>query len=142
MSSKRKFSDVDGNGGDGSGPGPLHNKKKQNHKRARRDQNLADADGPDSRIKMGSVNSLKTRVRAIERLFERGKDLPADVKNDLERELAHHKQKIVDLAEEKRRKTMIKKYHMVRFFGTFFSGPSHTATHPPIILVHLGYRVF
>ena len=44
--------------------------------------------------------------------------IPANKRIDLERELAHHKQKIEEATEDKERKHMISKYHMVRFFGT------------------------
>ncbi|KAL7627019.1 rRNA-processing protein efg1 [Parahypoxylon ruwenzoriense] len=72
--------------------------------------------GKKSRVKPGSMNWVKKRARTIERRFKTGQNMPANIQNDLERELAHHQQKITEAADEKRRKTMIKKYHMVRFF--------------------------
>ncbi|KAK8055440.1 hypothetical protein PG993_000667 [Apiospora rasikravindrae] len=63
-----------------------------------------------------NLNWVKKRARTIERQFRTGQNLPADKKNDLERELAHHKQKIQEATGGKQRKQMIKKYHMVRFF--------------------------
>ena len=118
MSSKRKISDVDG---DTSGPN--NKRKSQNRTQFRRDQDPpTTTNGSNNKIhnkiQEGRINSLKKRVRAIERLFNSGKDLPANVQNDMERELAHHKQKIIDLKADKQRRVMIKKYHMVRFFGT------------------------
>ena len=134
MNSKRKFSEVDS----GSTPGGAHRPKRISNRSRRNPDPSDDQNDLLSRVKARSVNSLKSRVRAIERLFDSGKDLPATVKNDLERELAHHKQKIAGLVEEKRRKTMIKKYHMVRFFGKFFFpyGRSISASHQTIS-VHL-----
>ncbi|KAI0448726.1 hypothetical protein F5B21DRAFT_96497 [Xylaria acuta] len=63
-----------------------------------------------------SINWLKKRARTIERRLNREDSLPANVKHDLEKELDHHKQKLDDLADRKKRGAMIKKYHMVRFF--------------------------
>ncbi|KAK8050554.1 hypothetical protein PG994_012284 [Apiospora phragmitis] len=62
------------------------------------------------------LNWVKKRARDIERRFRTGQNLPADKRNDLERELAHYKQKIQEASGGKQRKQMIKKYHMVRFF--------------------------
>ncbi|KAI0857240.1 hypothetical protein F4860DRAFT_518100 [Xylaria cubensis] len=69
-----------------------------------------------SKQKPTSINWLKKRARTIERRLNREDSLPANVKHDLEKELDHHKQKLDDLADGKRRSAMIKKYHMVRFF--------------------------
>lgn len=102
---KRKFSDAVGEGsGYGSGAGgfdPKRQKSKHTRKKAK----------PDN------LNWLKKRVRNIERQFRGAQNLPANKRIDLERELAHHKQKIEDATEDKERKHMISKYHMVRFFG-------------------------
>ncbi|KAH7329164.1 hypothetical protein B0I35DRAFT_37772 [Stachybotrys elegans] len=64
----------------------------------------------------GSYNHSKKRVRTIERLFKRNTDLPADVRNDLERELAALRTTVDDKSFQKHRSAMISKYHMVRFF--------------------------
>ncbi|KAI1743946.1 hypothetical protein F4680DRAFT_407999 [Xylaria scruposa] len=71
--------------------------------------------GP-SKERPTSINWLKKRARTIERRLNREDSLPANVKHELEKELDHHKQKLDDLADGKRRSAMIKKYHMVRFF--------------------------
>lgn len=64
------------------------------------------------------LNAIKKRARAIERLLSRDNlRLPANKQNDLERELAAHKQRIEDARTKKERSKMIQKYHMVRFFG-------------------------
>jgi hypothetical protein len=68
-----------------------------------------------------NLNETKRRARNIERRFRVAENLPADKRNDLERELAHLKQKIADAEEEKKTKKMITKYHMLRFYGTFNS---------------------
>ncbi|KAH9898886.1 hypothetical protein F4778DRAFT_741416 [Xylariomycetidae sp. FL2044] len=63
-----------------------------------------------------NINWVKKRVRTIERRFKPGaRSLPANVQHDLERELAYHKEKINQIADDKKRKGMIKRYHMVRF---------------------------
>ncbi|KAH6897052.1 hypothetical protein B0T10DRAFT_475836 [Thelonectria olida] len=64
----------------------------------------------------GTSQYAKKRVRNIERLLNRNQDLPANVRNDLERELAAHKTSVTDKAHQKKRAAMITKYHMVRFF--------------------------
>ncbi|KAK7402989.1 rRNA-processing protein efg1 [Neonectria punicea] len=64
----------------------------------------------------GSSQWVRKRVRNIERLLNRNQDLPANVRNDLERELAAHKTAMSDKAFQKKRGAMISKYHMVRFF--------------------------
>ncbi|KAK6841428.1 rRNA-processing protein efg1 [Apiospora arundinis] len=63
-----------------------------------------------------NLNWVKKRARNIERQLRAAQNLPADKRNDLERELSHHKQKVQEASGEKQRKQMIKKYHMVRFF--------------------------
>ncbi|KAL2022315.1 hypothetical protein VTK56DRAFT_5713 [Thermocarpiscus australiensis] len=64
-----------------------------------------------------SLTAIKKRARAIERLLVRDNlKIPADKQNELERELAAHKQRIAEAQAKKERSKMIKKYHMVRFF--------------------------
>lgn len=74
-------------------------------------------------VDIDSLTAIKKRARAIERLLARGGDLqlPATKQKDLERELAAHKQRIEGAREKKERGRMIGRYHMVRFFGKFFS---------------------
>lgn len=62
-------------------------------------------------------SGAKKRARAIERALRRNENLPADVRSNLERELASQKQMAEDRAYRKKRSTMISRYHMVRFFG-------------------------
>ncbi|KAF4335634.1 rRNA-processing efg-1 [Fusarium beomiforme] len=64
----------------------------------------------------GTSTWAKKRTRTIERLLNRNQDLPANVRNDLERELGALKATVSDKAFQKLRSAMISKYHMVRFF--------------------------
>ncbi|KAL9119576.1 MAG: hypothetical protein Q9187_003873 [Circinaria calcarea] len=68
------------------------------------------------RSKPASVSVLKGKIRDLSRLLERSRTLPADVRIEKERALAGYKADLEKRAEEKRRKDMIGKYHMVRFF--------------------------
>lgn len=77
------------------------------------------------RAKEGSIEYAKKRTRNIQRLMQRNADLPANVRNEMERELASHKQTINDRTFQKRRSAMISKYHMVRFFGMLFCVLKH-----------------
>ncbi|ETS80737.1 hypothetical protein PFICI_08266 [Pestalotiopsis fici W106-1] len=63
-----------------------------------------------------NLNDTKRRARNIERQLRGAEKLPADKRNDLERELSHLKQKIVDGEESKKTKKIISKYHMIRFY--------------------------
>ncbi|KAI0105410.1 hypothetical protein GGR51DRAFT_519192 [Nemania sp. FL0031] len=110
MSSKRKFSEFN-SGPSGAGDtrdhtSGYHNSKYNNNKRKK---------GP-SHEKPTSISWLKKRARTIERRLNHNDSLPANVKHDLEKELDHHRQKLDDLADSRKRQAMIKKYHMVRFF--------------------------
>lgn len=103
-SSKRSFSDMH-KASDDSKPRPRPNKR---HRFGAK---------PKNQTKDGSINALKKRVRTIERLFNKGSDVPGNTKVELERELAAHKATIMEITYRKKRSEMIKKYHMVRFFG-------------------------
>jgi hypothetical protein len=76
-------------------------------------------------FKPQSVNPLKKKIRDITRLLERSEDLPPGVRIEHERALASYKQDLVAADVEKRRQKMIKKYHMVRFFGRHLYENSH-----------------
>jgi len=65
-----------------------------------------------------SVNAIKKRIRDVTRKLERSEDLPATVRVEDERALAAYQQELAVAEAEKVRQKMIKKYHMVRFFGT------------------------
>jgi hypothetical protein len=64
-----------------------------------------------------SVNAIKKRVRDVTRRLERAEDLPANVWIEDERALAAYHQELAAAEAEKLRQKMIKRYHMVRFFG-------------------------
>ncbi|KAF4996900.1 hypothetical protein FGRMN_4221 [Fusarium graminum] len=64
----------------------------------------------------GTSTWAKKRTRTIERLLNRNQDLPATVRNDLERELGALKNTVSDKSFQRLRSAMISKYHMVRFF--------------------------
>jgi len=64
-----------------------------------------------------SINPLKKRQRDLARLLAHTDALPADVKIGYERELASCRHDLQIAQDKLRRNQMIKKYHMVRFFG-------------------------
>src|SRR4051794_28778712 len=66
-----------------------------------------------------SVNAIKKRIRDVTRRLERADDLPANVRIEDERALEVYHQELAVAEAEKLRQKMIKKYHMVRFFGKF-----------------------
>ncbi|KAH8673607.1 hypothetical protein BX600DRAFT_508851 [Xylariales sp. PMI_506] len=108
MSSKRKFADFStepSRRGDSETRGVDSSSKRLKHKTVKKTQE-----------KPNNTNWMKKRVRNIERTFKSSKSLPANTRVDLERELAHHKQKIIEAEDDKKLKKMISKYHMVRFF--------------------------
>ncbi|MCJ1384643.1 18S rRNA maturation protein [Xylographa soralifera] len=71
-----------------------------------------------------SANTLKSKIRDLTRLLDHSKDLPADVRTEKERALAGYRADLESAQDEKRRADMIKRYHMVRFFGTYRLGTS------------------
>ena len=64
-----------------------------------------------------SVNSLKSKIRDVSRLLNHSDKLPMDVRIEKERALAGYKLDLEAAQVEKQRQHIIKKYHMVRFFG-------------------------
>ncbi|KAF2972142.1 hypothetical protein GQX73_g1451 [Xylaria multiplex] len=107
MSSKRKFSEFDT---ESSAAGERHERTTGHQGSKYKKKRDSSKDKPTS------INWLKKRARTIERRLNRKDSLPANVQHDLEKELDHHKQKLDDLADGKKRSNMIRKYHMVRFF--------------------------
>ncbi|MCJ1284116.1 18S rRNA maturation protein [Xylographa opegraphella] len=69
-----------------------------------------------------SANNLKSKIRDLTRLLDHSKDLPADVRIEKERALAGYRVDLESAQGERRRSDMIKRYHMVRFFGTYWLG--------------------
>lgn len=70
--------------------------------------------------KSPSVNQLKSKIRDLTRALEHSDHLPAGVRIEKERALAGYKQDVEKIHEEKQKNEIIKKYHMVRFFGGCF----------------------
>ena len=66
-----------------------------------------------------SANTLKSKIRDLSRLLDHSKDLPADVRIEKERALTGYRADLKGAQNEKRKADMIKRYHMVRFFGTY-----------------------
>src|SRR5438876_1050581 len=66
-----------------------------------------------------SINPLKKRIRDVSRLLERSQALAADARVENERALAAYRHELATAMEERSRQKTIKKYHMVRFFGTY-----------------------
>jgi len=64
-----------------------------------------------------SVNAIKKRIRNVTRRLDRSESLPANVRIEDERALTAFQQELASAEAEKIRQKMIKKYHMVRFFG-------------------------
>ncbi|KAI1488104.1 hypothetical protein F5X96DRAFT_646918 [Biscogniauxia mediterranea] len=106
MSSKRKFADFNADAE------PQARRRAPGHRLPKKS---GKGNEKDHKTRPDNLNWLKKRVRDIERRFQAGKNLPANVQNELERELAHHQQRIVEITDAKKRKLMISKYHMVRF---------------------------
>ncbi|KAI0480857.1 hypothetical protein GGR56DRAFT_627851 [Xylariaceae sp. FL0804] len=102
MGPKRKFADYQ------AGPPSRNDTNERPSKRSTQTKNKAQPN-------VQSSQWVKKRVRTIERRFRSGQNMPADVQDNMERELAHHKQALGQRADDKRRNKMITKYHMVRF---------------------------
>lgn len=67
-----------------------------------------------------SINQLKSKIRDLTRAIEHSENLPPGVRIEKERALAGYKQDVEKIHEDKRKNELIKKYHMVRFFGGLF----------------------
>ena len=72
--------------------------------------------GPETPHPSTAVNHLKRKIRDVTRTLERSEHMPADIRVEKERALAGYRQDLENSEYEKRKQTMIKKYHMVRFF--------------------------
>ena len=71
----------------------------------------------DEQARTPSVNAIKKRIRDVSRRLQLVDHLPANVRIEDERALAAYQQDLAAAEAEKTRQKMIKKYHMVRFFG-------------------------
>ncbi len=111
MASKRSHEDFSGDDHDSAPRGGTRDRSGPSTKRRK-------FYGKKHKAKEGTAEYAKKRARNIQRLFQKNQDLPADVRNNMERELAARKAESADKAFHKKRAAMISKYHMVRFFGT------------------------
>ncbi|KAK2050425.1 hypothetical protein LZ31DRAFT_455256 [Colletotrichum somersetense] len=112
MGTKRGHSDLDSEGAQpdeqrSNSPGSENGQHDQKRLKATRKKH---------RAKEGTTSWNKTRARAIRRLLQSGKELPATKRNELEQELEALQEKVEEHDFRKRRSHMIQKYHMVRFF--------------------------
>ncbi|KAK2025561.1 hypothetical protein LX32DRAFT_642584 [Colletotrichum zoysiae] len=112
MGTKRGHSDLDSEGAQpdeqrSNSPGSENGQHDQKRLKATRKKH---------RAKEGTTSWNKTRARAIRRLLQSGKELPATKRNELEQELEALQEKVEEHDFRKRRSQMIQKYHMVRFF--------------------------
>jgi hypothetical protein len=70
-----------------------------------------------SKPKKHKINPIKTRIRDVQRLLAHETEMQADVRVNLERELASLEQELRTERAAIRRSQLIRTYHMVRFFG-------------------------
>ncbi|KAK3948245.1 hypothetical protein QBC32DRAFT_63177 [Pseudoneurospora amorphoporcata] len=121
---KRSFEEAEGadvNGYEGQkqnqNQNQHHQHKPRNPHNRFNPKSIAKRQKTTQKINDGNLSQIKKRVRAIERLLQhKNEKLPANVRNDLERELQAHKQRMYDESDKRLRSKMISKYHMVRFF--------------------------
>lgn len=90
-------------------------------KRVRHDSSLPEMPASDSASRL-SINRLKKRIRDTTRVLNHSDKLPAGVRIEKERALAGYQHDLAQVASKKERQQMIKKYHMVRFFGQYACG--------------------
>jgi hypothetical protein len=92
-----------------------HQATKKKRKQARKPNvtPITDAEGSKT-----NFTKIRYRARSIRRLLDRDQGLPANVRNDMQRELAAHDEKLSERDLQLLRSKMISRYHMVRFFGT------------------------
>lgn len=113
MSTKRKYID------DGETVHPSRQANFQSSKPAKKARNN-NGSGPKpykTQAHASSVNLIKKKIRDVTRRLDRSEDLPANVKAEDERALEMYKEELAEAENEKVKQAMIKRYHMVRFFG-------------------------
>ena len=101
---------------DGSMPSGPASRRTPKHPSKRRKSN----DSVTPATKITSVNQLKSKIRDLTRVLEHSEHLPPGVRIEKERALAGYKQDVEKIHIDKRKNELIKKYHMVRFFGGSF----------------------
>lgn len=67
-----------------------------------------------------SAHLLRKKIRDTARVLDHASNMPADARIESERALAGYRQDLEAVEEGRRRAKIIRKYHMVRFFGTWF----------------------
>lgn len=67
--------------------------------------------------KRASINGIKSKIRDLTRMLNHAQNLPAGVRIEKERALVGYQQDLEKTKAEQHRQHMVKKYHMVRFFG-------------------------
>lgn len=114
MGPKRKFEDHDGQE-------TVHASRQfqvygHSHKAAKKPRQTQPTASKDQ-LHASSVNAIKKRIRDVTRKLEHSEDLPANIRIEDERALAAYQQELAAAEAEGFRQKMIKRYHMVRFFG-------------------------
>ena len=89
----------------------------ENHQERKRPKKRVRKNDQDTPRPSTAVNHIKHKIRDLRRTLERSENLPADVRVEKERALAGYKLDLEKTEHEKKKQLMIKKYHMVRFFG-------------------------
>lgn len=74
-------------------------------------------DAPTIPSAQKSTGRIKRELRDVTRVLEHSHNLPADVRIEKERAAAGYRLDLDKAETERRKQQMIKKYHMVRFFG-------------------------
>ena len=99
---------------DDSMPSEPASRRTTNHSKRRKPNDVI-----PSSTKPHSINPLKSKIRDLTRALEHSDHLPPGVRIEKERALAGYKQDVETILKDKRKNELIKKYHMVRFFGEF-----------------------
>ncbi|PWW73389.1 hypothetical protein C7212DRAFT_222062 [Tuber magnatum] len=93
--------------------------RNHNHQKRRR-RPLINPTGPKT-----SATHLKKKVRDLQRLLNNPcSSLPADVRVENERALSAFQSELSAVQCAAKDRSIAKRYHMVRFFGTLFSSSS------------------
>lgn len=87
-------------------------------KRSRHNLSNSEMQASDSASRL-SINRLKKKIRDTTRVLDHSDKLPAGVRIEKERALVGYQHDLEQAALKKRKQHMIKKYHMVRFFGQY-----------------------
>lgn len=81
------------------------------HRQKRYRPNVASSDGSRS------LTAIRADIKNLGWQLEKIESLPADAREEKERELAKCRVELEDGLAKQQRKRMISRYHMVRFFG-------------------------